>query len=219
MESTSSVILESDQKSEKSKGKGLSTGAIIAIVCGILLLCCVCVSVIVVITQGNNLLGGLNINPTAMPTTTSIVNPTDGTDPTTNPTNKPATSNKIGDVVTLDDLQLTVIAFENNVISTNQFMQPQDGNKFIAVEVKITNLGTKIENANPFDFQLKDSDDYSYDYSFWNVKKPEFKMTDLKLNDSVRGWLTFEVPTTSNNFKLIYEPSWFATNNIVVELY
>lgn len=201
-------------KQESSVGKkaflaglGGSGGVIIGIVLIVLLLCCGCIF-IVSMNMNNNGSGTLKIDE---------VN--SSSDTVKQPTNITAAKYKIGDVIEMGDLQLTVYSIEDNVKSTNTFFQPEEGNKFIAVDVKVSNKGTTIENANPYDFEIKDSDDYSFNYSWYNIKTPEFNASDLNANDSVRGWLTFEVPSTSKDYRLVYQPSWLSADQIIVELF
>jgi hypothetical protein len=126
---------------------------------------------------------------------------------------------KIGDVVEVEDVQLEVKAFEDDVVSDNQFIQPGTGMKFVAVDVLITYVGSGSEYVNGYDFSLSDEESYSYDYSWYDLKSPELESKTLNKDMSVRGWLTFEVSNNSKNFTLAYEPGFWTNNIIEVELF
>ena len=126
---------------------------------------------------------------------------------------------KINDTVELGDMQLVVYALEENLTTDNMFVEPQDGMKFVAVDVKVTNVGDTSRSVSEYGFSLGDKENYSYDYYYYAVKEPEFDSKTLDKGMSVRGWITFEVRNDSSNFTLFYEPDFWSNQTIQVELF
>ncbi|MDD3647551.1 MAG: DUF4352 domain-containing protein [Candidatus Dojkabacteria bacterium] len=126
---------------------------------------------------------------------------------------------KIGDKVKLGDIQLEVKEFDANVISDNEYIQPSEGMKYVAVDVKVTYLGGGSESVDSYDFSLSDEEGYSYDYSWYDLKSPKLESKTLSKDMIVRGWLTFEVSKNSKKLTISYKPNMFLDDSIEVELW
>jgi len=123
---------------------------------------------------------------------------------------------KVGERVKLGNYYLTVNGFEDYV-EENEYMQPDEGNKFLAVDVTIENGGTESASYNALDFEIQDSESYTYDTSM-ATKAPDLGSGDLQEGRKIRGWVTFEVPTTATGLELIYQPSLWDTGQVIVKL-
>lgn len=135
----------------------------------------------------------------------------------TNTTVTPASQTfYLNEQIKLDDKVLTV-ASVSDYKSGNQFLQPKSGNKHVVVDISLENQGTELININPYDFKLQDSSNYSYQFAF-SDKEPTINAEPIQAGRKVRGFVTFEVPTNSSGYELIYTPSFFSSKQIIVKL-
>ncbi len=106
----------------------------------------------------------------------------------------------VGDSITLDGfdttVQATVLEVQNPVPSTNQFIEPDAGNQFAAVRMRIRNTGDA-----PFDDSISngaavvDARDVEWDATIFEVKEPALGSLTIAPGDSRQGWVSFEVST------------------------
>ncbi|RJO61567.1 DUF4352 domain-containing protein [candidate division WS5 bacterium] len=123
---------------------------------------------------------------------------------------------KVGDNVKLKDNILTVYSV-GNYQSENEFMQPQAGKKFIVVDIGLQNDGKEAIDYNVYDFKLQDNQDYSYQQAF-ATKDPSYGSGALQPAQKTRGFIVFEIPTANTPAQLIYTPSFWSTEQIIVSL-
>jgi len=94
-------------------------------------------------------------------------------------------------------------------VSTDEWEQPDDGNKYIAVELEYFNNSDKSDTVNPMNLTLRDSEGHSYDMSWMAAKKPDFGSDDtVTAGGSLKGWVTFEVPTNATITSAVYANSY-----------
>jgi hypothetical protein len=127
---------------------------------------------------------------------------------------------KMGDSIKLGDYIINVTNIDNSYKAKNQYMQPKAGNKLVAIEVLYENNTTdKSLDYNPFDWKLFDSQGYNFESGFTEDKDPRLSSGTLNPGGKVRGWITFEVPTDSKDFKMQFAPSFLSNDNVEVQLY
>jgi len=109
----------------------------------------------------------------------------------------------VGEDIKLGDYIVTVNKIENPYREKNEFSQPEEGNKFIAVEVSYQNNTTdKTISYNTLDWKLFDGEGYNYESSWSATKKPDLSSGDINPGSKVRGWITFEIPVKATDFKV-----------------
>ncbi len=122
--------------------------------------------------------------------------------------------------IKLGDYVVIAQSYTASHTGTNEFDQPKAGNKYVAVEVLYENYTSdKTISYNPYDWKLIDSEGYNYEYSFLGAKEPGLSSGDINPSSKVRGWLTFEVPTNSQEHVLKFTPSFWSNENIEIELF
>lgn len=127
---------------------------------------------------------------------------------------------KLGETIRLGDYVVSVSKMEDPYKAQNQYTQPDSGNRFVAVEVVYENGTTdKSLDYNPFDWKLFDSEGYGFESSFMADKEPRLSSGTLNPSGKVRGWLTFEVPQESKDFKLQFTPNFWDNDNVEILLY
>ncbi len=127
---------------------------------------------------------------------------------------------KIGDSIKLGDYMVSITKTEDPYKSKNQFMNPKASNRLVAVEVTYeNNTKDKSIDYNPFDWKLFDSQGYNFQTGFTDSKEPTLSSGTLNPGGKVRGWVTFEVPNDSKQFKMQFTPSFLSNDNVEVQLY
>ena len=127
---------------------------------------------------------------------------------------------KMGDSIKLGDYTISVTKIDNLYKAKNQYMQPEVGNKLVAIEVLYeNNTADKSLDYNTFDWKLFDSQGYNFESGFTDSKEPKLSSGTLNPGSKVRGWITFEVPNESKDFKMQFAPSFLSNDNVEVQLY
>lgn len=86
------------------------------------------------------------------------------------------------------------------------FLTSDPGNTFLVIDVSIENVSRADEAPyNPLYFSVKDSENYEYNASFF-APKPGLKSGTLPKASKVRGFVAFEVRSTSKGFVVTYKP-------------
>lgn len=130
-------------------------------------------------------------------------------------TTAPANSTfKVGDVVRKGTLEATVLS-SAPFTSTNQFVKPAAGNKFVAVELQVKNTGTKSAALSSLlQFKLRDSSNAQYDVAFTIGKDPKFPEGELSAGTTNRGFVTFEVPQAATGLQFVFDANVFGGGRI-----
>lgn len=172
-----------------------------------------CLGIIIVLVIIGAIGAATGNKPEKVGTTTD----TSKTNTSTGNESKPTTQTyKLGDQVKLKDNVVTVHTVADYT-SSNQFIKPKDGNKFVVVDVSIKNDSKEAINYNLFDFKLQDDKDYSYSTGLAD-KEPSFSSGALQPGQSTRGFLSFEIPTGNQATKLVFTPEFLSTSQIIFEL-
>ena len=87
---------------------------------------------------------------------------------------------KIGESIKLGDYIVTVNGIENPYIESNDFIKPEAGNKFTAVDVTYENISGDEISYNMFDWTLYDSESYNYDSFTIASKEPSLSSNPAK---------------------------------------
>jgi len=108
---------------------------------------------------------------------------------------------RVGAPVQLNSATVTVMSADLKYTSSDEFVQPKAGNRFVAVEVLYENTGTDKVSYSPFDWKLTDSSGFNYDRSY-SGKSPELASGDLSVGEKARGFITYEVPQSAGGLQL-----------------
>ena len=121
---------------------------------------------------------------------------------------------KVGDVTKLGDREFVV----NSVKRSRGFNYntPKSGKEYVIVNVTIRNLGKDEVSYNPFDFKVQDANGAQESETFATLDDSLSSGT-LAPGGKVTGSMPFEVPI-GDNAKLIFQPSFWSSQRIVVEL-
>lgn len=116
----------------------------------------------------------------------------------------PPTVYRIGETVRYaDGWRLTVTKLEE-APSSNQYIQPKAGMRFVAVVVKLENGTTKAISPSPYDFKLQDGTGVRRSYEI-TTRDDRLTTSELAPGAFVVGSVTFSAPIGDTRLQLIYE--------------
>lgn len=122
------------------------------------------------------------------------------------PTTTAQTEGALGATFTVNpgDRKITAFTFRSPVTPTNQFTTPKAGMQFAAAEVQEC-AGPAGERFSPnrFDFELALTDNTRI-RAGTEVQTPQLASSPLLPGDCIRGWVSFEVPTTATVRHIVY---------------
>lgn len=144
--------------------------------------------------------------PTRPPPTSTIT-------PTAPPT--PAPPVNVGQPAPGNGYTLTVQEVQDPV-PPQQYLKPKEGSRWVAYDVSITNTGTAPLDYNPFYADLKTADNREHNPGI-GAAEPSLKSGKLQPGETVRGWITFEIPNEAQPATFYYDPA-FGKNRVTVNL-
>lgn len=109
----------------------------------------------------------------------------------------------VGDLVELGDWQVRVHGVTDPLVSDDPVFQPAAGNRWVAIDVEVTNTGDATETLSSIlCFELKDSENKVYDSTVTGVAGTATPDGDLAPGASLRGTLEYELPTAVTGLRL-----------------
>lgn len=118
----------------------------------------------------------------------------------------PGQESKVGQEVDLDRVGLKVLVNEvRDYESTNGLIQPRPGCRFLVLDVTLTNQSEETVSHSDLDFQLQDDKYRSYNVGLTDLE-PSLGYGTLQPGESVRGFLSFELPEGARPSTLVYRP-------------
>lgn len=113
-------------------------------------------------------------------------------------------SRTINEEQTNGNMTVTLLTVEDPYVPTSTYGLSED-DKLVAVEVRISNDGTKNELVSSYSFQLEDSFGEVQNEAYLYSRIPEFSSKTLEPGDVASGWVTFIVSKDSTDLVLIHE--------------
>ncbi|NBJ68873.1 MULTISPECIES: DUF4352 domain-containing protein [Clostridia] len=123
----------------------------------------------------------------------------------------------VGEKVELDGQIVEVTKVEKS--DGNDFDKPSEGNEYVIVHVSIENKGDENITYNPFNFKMKNSDGQIVDQGMITVDSDtSLESGELAPDGNVTGTIPFEQPKGDKSLQLIFEPSFWETDQIIFNL-
>ncbi len=125
----------------------------------------------------------------------------------------------VGDVVTIGDSVLVVLGWEE--VEGDQIIQPDEGNRFIAVELILVNQGTGATSISTvLQMTVKDSSAQTYNAELFAPTSDGQSGVDGELSpgERVRGKVAFQVPIDAQGLQFVYDESMFGAGRVFVDL-
>ena len=128
-------------------------------------------------------------------------------------------SYKVGDVISINDKEVTVSAAERNWESGNQFTVPSTGNEFVKLQVTIKNNSASEVAYNTYDWQIQDSAGVIKDISSASYGiDGALGSGQLAPKGKVAGSVIFEVPSGDSGLIVRYSPLFWSSDKIEIKL-
>lgn len=109
----------------------------------------------------------------------------------------------VGDTITLkgsedgSQLDVTVVKVADPAKSSDEFTSPDDGNRWVGVQFRLVNSGSKAYGDSPANgAQIYDKDGQQFGTVFADITAGPSMSSDVKLKPGAKalGWVVFEVP-------------------------
>lgn len=117
---------------------------------------------------------------------------------------------KVGDIVEVSDLRISYLGC-TDYKSNNQFIQPASGNKFIALEFEVENIGKSDEFISSMSFCCY-ADGASCSSN--TLLEGELSAT-ISSTRKAKGKVSFEVPKNAEVIEVEYEPNVFLSDKVI----
>jgi|GEM_PF-1677325 len=111
--------------------------------------------------------------------------------------------------------KVTILQFVDNVQSTNQFLTPAEGKKWVGFEVLIENVGSK--QVTSLDWTLRDSKDQEHERAFVvsaTGSQVDVVYSDLTPGGKKQGWVYFEIDADATVKWLRADPNPFLAHDL-----
>lgn len=125
----------------------------------------------------------------------------------------------IGDVIQLGDTAIAVLGWSTP--AGTQFAKPEDGKRFVAVELLIANQGGQSTNLSTLaQMSLKDGEDRRYPIDLLATTATGGATPDGELTpgERVRGAVGFQVPADASGLTFVFDGGLFSSGKIFVDL-
>jgi hypothetical protein len=126
---------------------------------------------------------------------------------------------EVGDVISIDETILIVLGWDQP--PGGDFNPPDEGKKYLVVDVIIANQGEKTFNSSPiFQMSLKDPSGQKYNINGKANAAGGSNPPNGEVNpgEIIRGKVGFHVPEDQTNFIFVYEANLIGLGEVSVEL-
>lgn len=112
----------------------------------------------------------------------------------------------VGDTIALtgmeegSGLDVTVVKVTDNAKSSDEYSEPQDGQRWLGVQFQLVNTGTVAYGDSPANgAQIADEQGQQFDTTFAEITAGPAMSSDVKLKPGAKtlGWIVFELPKDS----------------------
>lgn len=125
----------------------------------------------------------------------------------------------VGDTVALGDWQIVVHGVTDPLVPTNGFLAPSEGNRWVAVDVEVTNNSDAAEGLSSLlCFELQDSENRSYQMTITGEGGASTPDGEVDAGGSRRGSITYEVPAAAAGLQLRFKCDLFSSGSAVINL-
>ncbi|WP_424805108.1 DUF4352 domain-containing protein [Rhodococcus sp. 27YEA15] len=130
----------------------------------------------------------------------------------------PAAAFGVGDVVELGDWRVQVHGVVDPYVSTNDFITPAAGNRYVVVDTEVTNNGSKPSTVSSIMcFELQDSTNKSYNMTITGSSTAGVD-GELAPGAARRGELAYEVPEAATGLRLQFKCNLFSSGSATINL-
>jgi|GEM_PF-4350887 len=117
---------------------------------------------------------------------------------------------KEGEVINYDDISLVILGW--SPFTGNDEIKPDEGNKFVMVDIVFANLGSRMLNSvHSFDMKLRDASGNKYDAEtryYYARSSPYPFDKGLVPGERMRGKILFQVPMADSGYVFVFNTTW-----------
>lgn len=147
-----------------------------------------------------------------------LVDPVSGNTADTPGANEGSNTFAVGDLIELGDWRLQVHGVAP-VESTNQFLTPAPGTRWVGVDVEVVNEGSETAHVSSIlCFTIQDSTNRSYQQTLANAGGAAPPDGAIPAGGAKRGTIVYEVPLDATGLQLHFNCDLFGTGVAVVNL-
>ncbi|MFN0074319.1 MAG: DUF4352 domain-containing protein [Chloroflexota bacterium] len=108
-----------------------------------------------------------------------------------------------GEALRLGDYSVTLLDTRDPVTSVYTLVQPTQGNRFVALEVQITNNSSRVVPYSYLHFRLRDTGGNELRATASTTIEPTLQSGNLSSRETVSGWITF-MPRSVVDVEMLY---------------
>lgn len=139
--------------------------------------------------------------------------------PADTPTPEPPKDFNVGDAVKIGDSVLMVLGWSE--VQGDQFSKPDEGNKFIAIDLLIVNTSSSSASISSLlQASLKDETGQKYDVDLMAsiATKKASPDGELAAGERIRGTVGFQAPQDAKGLQFVFDASLFGIGKVFVNL-
>lgn len=126
---------------------------------------------------------------------------------------------KVGDVISIDDQEMTINSVERDWKTRNEYIKAKDGKEYVRLNVTLkNNSNDKISYYSSY-WTMEDSDGAIENSTIVVGDDDTLSYGELAAGGKKSGNLIFEMPKGANGLKVHYKPSfWSGDREAIIEL-
>ena len=125
----------------------------------------------------------------------------------------------VGDEVKLGDWTVKVWGVTDPYTSSNEFLKPSDGNRWVLLDTEVKNVGSDPNLVSSLMcFKLKDSANREYDEDIASGTQPGPPDGEVAPGSSTRGNIVFEIPADATGLQLEFKCELFDSGTATIQL-
>lgn len=125
---------------------------------------------------------------------------------------------KIGEAAKAENLELIVKDVNRAYQPSDDYYTPEEGKRYVAVNVDLKNVGSSSETFSSYDFKMRDSTGLETSEAYVGSYAGRLSSGSLAAGGATTGTVVFEVPTAEQNLTLVFMPSFVGDEVVEVTL-
>ncbi len=158
------------------------------------------------------------VTETNQTTAEPLASPDDG-DPSPAADDQTGGTFAVGDRVAIGNWQIEVHEVTDPYDDGNQYLGPDAGNRWVAVDVEVFNIGDQPRDVtSSFCFDLQDELNRNFDLELFADTKVDAPNGEVQPGASLRGTIVFETPDDAAGLRLNFKCQLLSTGSVTIEL-
>lgn len=125
----------------------------------------------------------------------------------------------VGDRVALGDWQVEVHEVTDPYVGDNDFLAPDSGNRWLAIDVEVFNVGGEPrEVTSIFCFDLQDDLNRNYEQELFSGSTVGAPSGEIIPGSSRRGTIVYEVSSDASGLRLNFKCELFSNGSATIQL-